>query len=68
MKIMGKSGRQMQLVMYYTLIYAKVTTNEQNCKVQTHEQGGSAVHSTEKGKRKSKERMDDVRTDFRDQN
>lgn len=53
--------------MYYTLTYAKVTTNEQNCKVQTHEQGWSAVYSTEKWKRKSKERMDDVRTDFWDQ-
>jgi len=48
MKIMGKTGRQMQLVMYNTLTYAKVTNNEQNCKVQTHEQGRSTVHSTEK--------------------
>ena len=47
MKIGGETGRQMQL-MYYILTYAKVATNEQNCQVQTREQGGSAVHSTEK--------------------
>jgi len=28
MKIMGNTGRQMQLVMYYIITYAKVTTNE----------------------------------------
>jgi len=48
MKIMRNNVRQMQLVKYDTITYAKVTTNEQNCIVQTHEQGGSAIHSAEK--------------------
>jgi hypothetical protein len=45
---MGKTARQMQVVMYSTFTHAKVTTNEQNCQVQTYEQGGYAVNSTEK--------------------